>query len=140
MRTIKTGITSNGKYYQSGIGVGTSNVGGIIQSEVTVAATNFYVIDPNNPTDPGKLLFAVTPNGVVMRNAFIDTAYIQQILVGMTLTSVATDGNGNPLISINFQTGQEIKRGIGSTGYRINTSTADKFYYPNGQIAINIEV
>lgn len=128
MRTIKTGITSNGKYYQSGIGVGTSNTGGVIQSEVTVAATNFYVIDPNNPTDPGKLLFAVTPNGVVMRNAFIDTAYIQQILVGMTITSIATVASGPnaglPIKTDNYNTGSQTMRGVNIT--RVDSATGIK--------------
>lgn len=111
MRTVKTQLAANGKYYQAAIGVGVSNNDGIIQSEIILGASNVYVIDPNNPNDPGKLLFAVTPQGVVMDKAFISQLFVQEIVSQLRFRSEATDSAGNPLIDMDMKNGSFKLRG-----------------------------
>jgi len=64
---------------KAGIGVWTGTGG---QSEVAVAASRFYVFDPNDPTNSYKALLAVSGGQVLINNAAIDTAYIQTLAAG----------------------------------------------------------
>lgn len=74
MYTIKTQITSGGRTYMSGIGVGTSNTGGIIESQVLVAASRFAVLDPNGSVV--TLPFVIQGGQVFISQALIGTAWI----------------------------------------------------------------
>lgn len=75
MWTIKTQLSAGGNNYISSIGVGTSNTGGVRESQVLVAADRFAVIHPNGPqvTTP----FVIQGNQVFMNQALIGTAWIK---------------------------------------------------------------
>jgi predicted phage tail protein len=70
MYTIKTQLTSDGRTYVAGIGVGVENNQGIIESQVLVKADRFAVI---NPTGTGVVVpFVVQGNQVFISSAFIN--------------------------------------------------------------------
>lgn len=108
----------DGKVVLAGVAIGaTPNPDGEVVSEVIVAADTFAVVKPTEPDGPIQMLFGVDEVGVFIESAFIRRAIIQEVLVGMTLSSVDTDSQGRPLLSLNFQTGEEIIRSVGD-GYR----------------------
>lgn len=72
---IKTQVSAGGNTYIASIGVGTSNSGGEIRSDVLVAADTFAVIHPNGP----QLItpFVIDRGQIFMNQALIGTAWIK---------------------------------------------------------------
>lgn len=78
--SIKTAVTTGGRTYVAGIGVGVSNTSGIVESTVLVAASKFAVVDPNGTqvTSPFAIVGGQTfIQNAVIQNAAIDTLKIQ---------------------------------------------------------------
>lgn len=74
--TVKTGITSNGKYYAAGFSVGVGNSSGSVQSQFLVNADTFAIL--NGTGDGGTVTspFAVSGGSVYLSSAFIKDASI----------------------------------------------------------------
>lgn len=93
MYTIKTQITSNGRTYIAGIGVGTSNAGGIIESQVLVAASRFAVLDPNGTAL--VLPFVIQGGQVFIDQALIGTAWITNAKIADAAITAAKIADAN---------------------------------------------
>lgn len=114
---IKTQITSDGRTYIAGIGVGINNNGGIIESQVLVSASRFAVVDPNNGGS-SIVPFVVQGGQVFLRQALIGSGWITNAMIGSYIQSDnyiagrqgwrldksgwfeinASDGSGNRLV------------------------------------------
>ncbi|WP_414445557.1 DUF1983 domain-containing protein [Burkholderia sp. 22PA0106] len=83
--TIKTQVTSDGRTYIAGIGVGVNSSGGVIQSSVLVSASQFAIIDPNGTTTVAP--FAVSNGQVYMNSALIGAGTITSAMIGSYIAS-----------------------------------------------------
>lgn len=119
----------DGKIVLAGVAIGaTPNEEGEVVSEVIVAADTFAVVKPTDPDGPIQMLFGVDEVGVFIESAFIRRAVIQEILVGMTINSVATVASGPnqglPVRTDDYNLGTMTMRGLGFT--RVDASTGTK--------------
>ncbi len=82
---IKTQVTSNGRTYIAGIGIGVDNNSGTIESQVLVTAQRFAVLDGNGSalTSP----FVVQGGQVFISQALIGTGWITNAMIGNTIQS-----------------------------------------------------
>ena len=92
--TIKTQITSNGRTYISGIGVGVNSSGGTVESTVLVAASQFAILDPNGTAVSSP--FIVSGGQVFMSSAFIQDATITNTKIAGVIQSNSVGANGQP--------------------------------------------
>lgn len=115
MYTIKTQLTVGGIPYIAGIGIGVSNESGVVTTTISMLADRFALINNNSGVLDSP--FQVVGSATYLKQAFIQQATIVNLLIGATLQSVATDSQGRPLLSLNFQTGEEMVRSSGN-GYR----------------------
>lgn len=123
----------DGKVVLAGVAIGaTPNPAGETISEVIVAADRFAVIKPTEPNGPIQLMFGVDADGVYIQSAFIRRAIIQDLMVGMTLSSVDTDAQGRPLLSLNFQTGEFVLRSQSAQGSTVITNSTYEVYDNGG--------
>lgn len=129
---IKTSVTSGGRTYISGIGVGTSNTNGIIESQVLVAASRFAVMDPNGSS--ALVPFVIQGGQVILDQALIQKATIQTLLVGNVFTSVAVNASGQPLMVMNLLTGQFTLRASSGNGRTEQTNQAFMVYDSAGTL------
>ncbi|WP_175663049.1 host specificity protein J [Burkholderia ambifaria] len=83
---IKTQITSDGRTYIAGIGIGIDNNDGIVESQVLVSASRFAVVDPNNG---GAMIvpFVVQGGQVFIRQALIGAGWITNAMIGSYIQS-----------------------------------------------------
>lgn len=101
--TVRLQAMANGQWAMAGIGAGIDNNGGILQSTVAVIADRFAVM---NPAGTGMILpFAIQNGQVVMNEALISKAMIQNAMVGSTIASAAMTNWGPPVLAIDFQSG-----------------------------------
>jgi predicted phage tail protein len=96
--TIKTQITSNGRTYIAGLGVGVDNSSGTVESQVLVAASRFAILDPNGTAVSSP--FIVQGGQVFMSSAFIADASITNAKIGGIIQSNAVGANGQPRWSL----------------------------------------
>lgn len=114
---IKTQITSDGRTYIAGIGIGVDNNNGIVESQVLVSAQRFAVVDPNNG-GASIVPFVVQGGQVFLRQALIGVGWITNAMIGSYIQSDnyiagrqgwrldksgwfeinASDGSGNRLV------------------------------------------
>lgn len=136
MYTIKTSVTSGGKTYIAGIGVGVENNNGVIESQVIVAADRFAVVNPNG----NQLIspFVIQGGQVFINSAVIQQATVVNALVGATLQSVAKDAQGNPLILLNMQTGAFILRSSSSLGKLTIWNNQIQVHDANGVLRVRL--
>ncbi|UEP31307.1 phage tail protein [Burkholderia sp. B21-007] len=114
---IKTQITTDGRTYIAGIGIGIDNNDGIVESQVLVSASRFAVVDPNYG---GAMIvpFVVQGGQVFIRQALIGAGWITNAMIGSYIQSDnyiagrqgwrldksgwfeinASDGSGNRLV------------------------------------------
>lgn len=85
MYTIKTQLTVDGKPYLAGIGVGTENNGGIITSQILLAAARVAILDEasGKTTTP----FVVQGGQTFISQALIGAGWITNAMIGDTLQS-----------------------------------------------------
>lgn len=74
--TVKTGITSNGKYYAAGFSVGVGNSSGSVQSQFLVNADTFAILNGTGGGGTVTSPFAVSGGSVYLSSAFIKDASI----------------------------------------------------------------
>jgi predicted phage tail protein len=92
--TIKTQITANGRTYIAGIGVGTDNNGGIIESQVLLSASRVAILDPNGTAVTAP--FVVQGGQVFISQALIGTAWITNGNIADVIQATAVGANGQP--------------------------------------------
>jgi predicted phage tail protein len=120
--TIKTQITSNGRTYIAGIGVGVDNTSGTVESQVLVSASRFAVLDPNGSAVSSP--FVIQGGQVFMSSAFIADASITNAKIGGVIQSNAIGANGSPLWILDKNGGISFNGANGGSGHLdINSST-----------------
>ena len=82
--------------------------------------------------------FVVQGGQVFINYAMIDTAFIQNLVLGMTLRSSAVNEQGLPLLEINIPAGKLILRGSAADGSSEWGNTGLKFVHGNGVTAIDL--
>ncbi|MGJ3438590.1 DUF1983 domain-containing protein [Pseudomonas sp. Je.1.5.c] len=114
MWSVKMQVNAQGQYVAAGIGLGIENGPAGLQSQFLVSADRFAVVNGVNGTLSSP--FVVQNGQVFMNTAFINKAFIQELILSMTLKSQAVDSAGRPLIELNMVTGTFNLRGQGSDG------------------------
>lgn len=130
MWSVKMELNSRGQYVAAGIGLGIENGPAGLQSQFLVSADRFAVVNNINSTLSSP--FVVQGGQVFINQAFINTAYIQQIVLGMTLRSQAVDSSGRPLIELNMVTGAVTIRGQTANGSILLNNNGLYVYDANG--------
>lgn len=138
MWSVKMQLNAQGQYVAAGIGLGIENGPAGLQSTFLVSADRFAVVNNINGTLSSP--FVVQGGQVFINQAFINTAYIQQIVLGMTLRSQAVDSQGRPLIELNMVTGAFTVRGQDSTGSTLITNGQVNTYYASGNPATKMGI
>ncbi|WP_438391070.1 host specificity protein J [Caballeronia sp. DA-9] len=92
--TIKTAVTSGGRTYIAGIGVGVDNSSGIIESQVLVTAQRFAVLSDTS----GALAapFVIQGGQVFISQSLIGTAWIGNANIADIIQATAVGANGQP--------------------------------------------
>ncbi|WP_432755573.1 phage tail protein [Pseudomonas sp. WMBT8] len=108
--TIKAQTIANGKKVMAGLALGSDGE----TSEILAFAQRFAIVDEVS----GQLItpFVVSGGQVFINQAVINKAFIQEIILGMTLRSEAIDSRGRPLLEINVKAGTFVLRGDGTGG------------------------
>lgn len=134
MVTFKAQTTAGGKTVASGFAFGSDGE----QSEFLIFAQRFAVVDEVS----GQLIpmFVVQGNQVVLNQAVISAAFIQQIILGMTLRSEAVDSNGNPLIELDMKSGKFSLRGSKDGNSSLLDNNGLKFIYSNGVVGVDLSL
>ncbi|UUC17526.1 DUF1983 domain-containing protein [Pseudomonas asiatica] len=108
--TIKAQTIAGGRQVTTGLAFGSNGE----TSEFLAFAQRFAVVDEVGGQVVAPL---VVQNGQVFINtALINQAFIQQIILGMTLRSQAVDSQGRPLIEMNMVNGTFTLRGQDASG------------------------
>ncbi|QXI45157.1 DUF1983 domain-containing protein [Pseudomonas wayambapalatensis] len=106
----KTETNVNGKKVATGIVQGSNGeVGQIIMSAD-------QVVIANGLSGPEANLFVFQNGQMFVNTAFINRAFIQELILGMTLRSQAVNAQGQPLIELNMVTGSFAVRGQSNEG------------------------
>ncbi|WP_289328638.1 phage tail protein [Pseudomonas sp. 'CRE Jenny 4'] len=110
MKTLKVETNKDGKKVMAGLALGADGD----TAEIIAFAQRFSVVDEVG----GALVtpFVVNNGQVFINTAVINTAFIQDIVLGMTLTSETKDANGLPLLEINVKAGTFTLRSSGGGG------------------------
>lgn len=108
--TIKAQTDAGGRKVMAGLALGSDGE----TSQVLAFAQRFAIIDEIS----GQMVlpFVVQGGQVFMNTAIISTAYIQQIVAGMTIVSAAKNAQGLPLLELNFAAGTLVLRGQDADG------------------------
>lgn len=110
MSSWKTETSSNGKKVATGIVQGSNGeVGQIIMSAD-------QIVIANGLSGPQANLIVFQDGQMFVNTAFINKAFIQELILGMTLRSQAVDSQGRPLVEIDFVTGKFALRGQEADG------------------------
>lgn len=105
---VKLGVTSNGIYYASGFGTSLVNNQGVIQSTFAVLTDRFVVLNTTNNTLVSP--FAIQNGQVFINDALISKLSVQNAIVGSTISSSIFTQFGEPLMTVNFNSGEIILR------------------------------
>lgn len=106
----KTETNANGKKVATGIIQGSDGSVG----EILLSADRVAII--NGINGPEASLFVFQNGQLFLNSALINTAFIQELILGMVLRSQATDAFGRPLIELNMITGAFTVRGQTADG------------------------
>lgn len=122
----KTETNVNGKKVATGIVQGSNGeVGQIIMSAD-------QVVIANGLSGPEANLFVFQNGQMFVNTAFINRAFIQELILGMTLRSQAANAQGLPLIELNMVTGAFTLRGQDANGQTIINNGGLYVYDANG--------
>ena len=130
MWSVKMQVNAQGQYVAAGIGLGIENGPAGLQSQFLVSADRFAVVNGINGTLASP--FVVQDGQVLINTALINTAFIQNIILGMTLRSQATDSQGRPLIELNMVNGTFTLRGQDASGSLLINNGGVYAYDANG--------
>jgi hypothetical protein len=85
-------------------------------------------------------MFVIENGQAIFNTAIISKAFIEQIVLGMSLRSAAVDAYGNPLIELNMATGAFALRGAKDGNTSVLNSSGIKFTYANGVDGIDLSL
>lgn len=108
--TIKAETIVGGRKVMAGLALGSDGD----TSEILAFAQRFAIID--EVTGQLRTPFVVQNGQVFINYAMIDTAFIQNLVLGMTLRSSALNAKGLPLLEINIPQGMLTLRSPGAGG------------------------
>ncbi|WP_339408057.1 phage tail protein [Pseudomonas helleri] len=111
--TIKAETIVGGRKVMAGLALGSDGD----TSEILAFAQRFAIID--EVTGQLRAPFVVQGGQVFINYAMIDTAFIQNLVLGMTLRSSAVNAKGLPLLEINIPAGMLTLRSAGAGGSSI---------------------
>ncbi|WP_256579001.1 DUF1983 domain-containing protein [Pseudomonas sp. B5(2017)] len=124
--TLKVETNQGGRKVVSGIAIGSNGEEG----EILLMAQRLAIIDSLNGQT--ILPFVVEGGQVFINQAVINTAFIQQIVAGMTIRSAALNAQGLPLLEINFAAGTFTLRGQDANGSTLLNNGGLYVYDANG--------
>ncbi|WP_230385780.1 phage tail tip fiber protein [Pseudomonas putida] len=124
--TLKVETNQGGRKVVSGIAIGSNGEEG----EILLMAQRLAIID--NLNGQTILPFVVEGGQVFINQAVINTAFIQQIVAGMTIRSAALNAQGLPLLEINFAAGTFTLRGQDANGSTLLNNGGLYVYDANG--------
>jgi predicted phage tail protein len=108
--TLKAQTIVDGRRVTTGMAFGSNGE----QSEFLIYAQRFAIV---NEIDGTVIpMFVVENNQVVFNTAIISKAFVQEIILGMTLRSPTVDSKGRPLLEINIPAGTFTVRSPGAGG------------------------
>lgn len=114
--TVKTGITSNGKYYAAGFSVGVGNSSGSVQSQFLVNADTFAILNGTGGGGTVTSPFAVSGGSVYLSSAFIKDASISNAKIDTAAVTTLKIGE-------RAVTNPQLIRGGTYTGLSTSTSS-----------------
>ncbi|QNB10830.1 host specificity protein J [Paraburkholderia tropica] len=134
--TIKTQITSNGRTYIAGIGIGIDNNNGVVESQVLVAAQRFAILDNTGSTVSSP--FIVQGGQVFLAQAFIGTGWIQNAMIGDVIQSTAVGANGQPRWKLDKNGTLTLNGANGGSGYMTLTDSTLLVYDNNNVLRVRL--
>ncbi|WJO32423.1 DUF1983 domain-containing protein [Pseudomonas monteilii] len=126
MSAWKTETNANGKKVATGIIQGSDGSVG----EILLSADRVAII--NGLNGPEANLFVFQDGQLFLNSALINQAFIQSLVVGMTLRSQAVNAQGLPLIEINLASGSFTVRGQDAGGSTLLNNGGLYVYDANG--------
>jgi predicted phage tail protein len=135
MYTIKTAVTSGGRTYAAGIGIGVDNASGLLESQVLVSADTFAVINPS--TSGLTAPFAVTGGQTYINNAIIQDASITNAKIGDTIQSSALGYTGLPLWKLSKTGGLTFTSSVSGGGMTQDANSL-KVYDGSGNLRVQL--
>ncbi|WJN52143.1 phage tail tip fiber protein [Pseudomonas asiatica] len=126
MSSWKTETNTSGKKVATGIIQGSDGTVG----EILLSADRVAII--NGLNGPEANLFVFQDGQLFLNSALINQAFIQSLVVGMTLRSQAVNAQGLPLIEINLASGSFTVRGQDANGSTLLTNGGLYVYDANG--------
>ncbi|MFK0033015.1 phage tail tip fiber protein [Pseudomonas monteilii] len=126
MSAWKTETNANGKKVATGIIQGSDGSVG----EILLSADRVAII--NGLNGPEASLFVFQDGQLFLNSALINQAFIQSLVVGMTLRSQAVNAQGLPLIEINLASGSFTVRGQDAGGSTLLNNGGLYVYDANG--------
>jgi predicted phage tail protein len=126
MSSWKTETNASGKKVATGIIQGSDGSVG----EILLSADRVAII--NGLNGPESSLFVFQDGQLFLNSALINQAFIQSLVVGMTLRSQAVNAQGLPLIEINLASGSFTVRGQDSNGSTLLNNGGLYVYDANG--------
>ncbi len=130
----KTETNANGRRVATGIVQGSNGEEG----EILLMAQRLAIVDGVN--GDMVLPFVVQNGQVFINQAVINTAFIQEIVAGMTIRSETLNAQGLPLLEINFKAGTFILRGQSADGSTLITNGQVNTYYASGNPATKMGI
>ncbi|WP_288855777.1 phage tail protein [uncultured Pseudomonas sp.] len=132
--TMKAQTIVDGRKVVSGLAFGANGE----QSEFLIFAQRFAIVNEvSGKVDP---MFVIENGQAIFNTAIISKAFIEQIILGMSLRSAAVDAYGNPLIELNMSTGTFALRGAKDGNTSVLNSSGIKFTYANGVDGIDLSL
>lgn len=114
MWAVKAHVNAQGQYVAAGFGLGIENGPAGLQSQFLIDADRFAVVNRVDATLSSP--FVIQGGQVFINTAFINIAFIQEIVAGMVIRSAAVNSQGLPLLEINFAAGTFVARGQDANG------------------------
>lgn len=132
--TLQAQTIVGGKRVTTGLAFGSNGS----QSEFLIMAQRMAVVNEiDGKVDP---MFVIENGQAIFNTAIISKAFIEQIVLGMSLRSAAVDAYGNPLIELNMATGAFALRGAKDGNTSVLNSSGIKFTYANGVDGIDLSL
>ncbi|MFJ4349650.1 DUF1983 domain-containing protein [Pseudomonas sp. NPDC089428] len=126
MTTIKAETISGGRRVMAGLALGSDGE----TAEILAYAQRFAIVDQSS--GQVTLPFVVSNGQVFINQAVINAAFIQNLILGMTLKSQAVNSQGLPLLELNFVTGAVSIRGQDANGSTLLNNGGVYVYDANG--------
>lgn len=122
---VRLQANANGTLAWAGYGLGLTNVGGVFQSQFVIAADRF-ILATTDGADYATSPFAVVGNQSFLKEAFIQKASIENLIVGSYLRSQAMTNYNQPVMTTDYNSGVTITRHpTRNNTYKVSDSQAD---------------